>query len=68
MGDVHTRKSGSIIAFPAASHRPARAAPSADEARGQILLFTGVRYERQPEISPEPYASKGQSRGRRRRS
>lgn len=68
MGDVQTRNSGTIIAFPAVAHRPDRPALGPDEVRGQILFFTGVRYERQPEFSPEPYASKGQSRGRRRRS
>jgi hypothetical protein len=36
---------GTLLAFPTAP-RPRRASAAADEPRGQILLFTGVRYER----------------------
>lgn len=41
-----------------------------DEPRGEILFFTGVRYERQVEPTPEPSkpnVSDGPSGGRRRR-
>ncbi|HSP26498.1 MAG TPA: hypothetical protein VLQ65_15115 [Saliniramus sp.] len=37
-----------------------------DERRGVLLLFTGVRYERQIE-PPEPVADDGRTRRRRRR-
>lgn len=45
MSDVWTRSSAEIIAFPDPAERPQRA-QRADEPRGEILLFTGVRYER----------------------
>lgn len=37
-----------------------------DGSRGEVLLFTGVRYERQIEPS-DPVAGNGQGRRRRRR-
>ncbi|CAO4175082.1 Transposase [Methylorubrum populi] len=44
---------GSVIPFVAGAGRRFRR--EADEApRGQILLFTGVRYERLPEAAPVP--------------
>ena len=60
---------GDLIPFPPAARRQTRPAPAADEPRGQILLFMGVRYERQPEPGPEPTPSlsNGQPAGRRRR-
>ena len=59
---------GVIIAFPDRAYRPTRAAPRPGEPGGEILLFTGVRYERsEPSPGPSrPFASEG--RGRRRRS
>ncbi len=47
-----------------------RSAVSNDGPRGEILFFTGVRYERQVEPSPEPLTpgvSDGQAGARRRR-
>ena len=68
MGDVRARPPGVIIAFPDPASRPNRVALRADEPRGEILLFTGVRYERlDPNPGPSrPFASDGG--GRRRRS
>ena len=68
MGDVKARAAGVIITFPDPASRPNRAALRADEPRGEILLFTGVRYERlEPSPGPSrPFATDG--RGRRRRS
>lgn len=41
---------GRIVAFPgSAPRRFRREAAESDAARGQILLFTGVRYERMPD-------------------
>jgi len=66
MRDVWTRSPGVVIAFPDRTERPQRPLLSADEPRGEILLFTGVRYERpSPNPGPSrPLASK--SPGRRR--
>jgi hypothetical protein len=68
MGDVRARLEGVIITFPDPASRPSRSALRAGEPRGEILLFTGVRYERlDPNPGPSrPLASDG--RGRRRRS
>ena len=65
MRDVWTRSPGVIIAFPHPADRPQRQLP-ADEPRGEILLFTGVRYERpSPNPGPSrPFASSGPSRRR----
>ena len=67
MGDLQTPSAGVIIAFPDLAARPARPALSADEPRGEILLFTGVRYERlEPNPGPSrPFASDGRRRRRR---
>lgn len=68
MFDVWTRSSGVVIAFPDVDQRPQRPQPAASEPKGEILLFTGVRYER-PAPTPgpsRPYASSGP--GTRRRS
>ena len=68
MGDVKPRPAGVIITFPDPASRPNRNGLRADEPRGEILLFTGGRYERlDPNPGPSrPVASDG--RGRRRRS
>ncbi len=68
MGDVQTRSPGVIIAFPDPATRAARAPLGEGDPRGEILLFTGIRYER---LEPNPGPSRlsdGQSRRRRRRS
>jgi hypothetical protein len=70
MGDVQARTSATLIPFPSSASRAARAPLRDDEPRGDILLFTGVRYERQVEPNPgpfEPLASEGQAKARRRR-
>jgi hypothetical protein len=56
-----------VIKFPDAASRPLRPHLSADEPRGEILLFTGVRYERpSPNPGPsKPFASDGPGRRRR---
>jgi hypothetical protein len=68
MVEVGRRVTGVVIPFPRVGHR----ARTADDggAPGEILLFTGVRYERLPDPTPEPSpALDGRSRsGRRRRS
>jgi hypothetical protein len=66
MGDVQMRSAGVIIIFPDPTSRPSRSVLSPDEPRGEILLFTGVRYER---LEPNPGPSRPlASNGRRRRS
>ena len=67
MGDVKAQSAGVIITFPDRVDRPHRAAPRPGEPRGEILLFTGVRYERL-EPSPGPSRPFASDRGRRRRS
>ena len=69
MGEVQA-STGAVIPFPGAAGRPSRPALRADEPRGEILLFTGVRYERQVEPTPGPFkplASEGQRKARRPR-
>ena len=67
MSDNQVRSTGVIIAFPDPRAR-SRASLGEAEPRGEILLFTGVRYERL-ESNPGPSrVSDGQSRRRRRRS
>jgi hypothetical protein len=49
------RPSALIVALPqGAARRFRREAASDAERHGQILLFTGVRYERMAEVLPEP--------------
>lgn len=66
MQDVWTRSPGVVIAFPDSNERPQRPVLSAHEPRGEILLFTGVRYERpSPNPGPSrPFASNGPGRRR----
>lgn len=52
MHDIWTRSPGVVIPLPDLADRPQRALP-ANEPRGEILLFTGVRYER-PSPNPGP--------------
>lgn len=67
MFDFWTRSPGVVIAFPDPAERPHRRLLPADEPKGEILLFTGVRYERpSPNPGPSrPFASH-QPGGRRR--
>jgi|RhiMethySRZTD1v2_1073278.scaffolds.fasta_scaffold3619160_1 hypothetical protein len=66
MQDLWTRSPAVVIAFPDSAERPQRPLPSAGEPRGEILLFTGVRYERpSPNPGPSrPMASNGPGRRR----
>lgn len=72
MGEVQAfagqPSTGAVIPFPGSARRASRLALRADEPRGEILLFTGVRYERSFG-SDAPPASSGESKagGRRRR-
>jgi hypothetical protein len=54
MAEVQAQRMGVVIPFPGPASRPLRPALRADQPRGEILLFTGVRYEWQPEPNPEP--------------
>jgi hypothetical protein len=67
MQDAWTRSPGVVIAFPDASERPQRQQPGMTEPRGEILLFTGVRYER-PAPNPGPSRPFATNRPGRRRS
>lgn len=66
MQDVRTRSPGVVIAFPDISERPERQQPEMGVPRGEILLFTGVRYERPaPIMGPaHPFATKRPGRRR----
>jgi hypothetical protein len=46
--------SSRIVAFPGSAPRRFRREVEPDAERGQILLFTGVRYERMPEAETSP--------------
>lgn len=61
MHETLIRSQGVVVAFPDAASRPQRPHLSAGEPRGEILLFTGVRYERPtPSSDPsKPFASNG---------
>jgi hypothetical protein len=37
---------GVVVPFPSRAGRPVRRAPPSGEARGEVVLFLGVRYER----------------------
>lgn len=67
MQDVWARSPGVVIAFPEAAERPQRPHLSENEPRGEILLFTGVRYER-PAPNPGPSRPYANNRPGRRRS
>ena len=71
MGEVRTHEMGVIIPFPSMVSRGVRPVDPSSGPRGEILLFTGIRYESQPEPTPAPSAPLmpgGTSRtGRRRR-
>jgi hypothetical protein len=66
MNDIWMQPRGVIIAFPDKSSRPHRSRIVDSEPRGEVLLFTGVRYERPlPNPGPShPFASDGSGRRR----
>jgi hypothetical protein len=67
MGEVQA-STGAVIPFPGSAYRPSRPALRADEPRGEILLFTGVRYERSfASLEPSPVSSGRSKAGRPRR-
>jgi len=68
MGEIQPA-TGAVVPFSGSAYRASRPALKADEPRGEILLFTGVRYERAVATGLEPTpASSGASRaGRPRR-
>ena len=44
--EIAPRPSGVVVALPARTARPVRRTPVTGEARGEVVLFLGVRYER----------------------
>ena len=66
MQDVWIRSPSVVIAFPGVSERPERQQVAAGELRGEILLFTGVRYERPAPASAPPRPIATNRPGRRR--
>lgn len=69
MNSVEGQRGAVLVPFPTPEMRPLRA-PDADAGPGAILLFTGVRYERQaPEAPPcdDLGKTKPRSGGRRGR-
>ena len=76
MGEVQVQPKGKVIPFPDAASRRSRPTSASSGPRGEILLFTGIRYDWQPEPNPaaptppapSPLSSGGQRpTGRRRR-
>ena len=70
MGEVQTQSTGVVIPFPDAASRGLRPMQPSGGPRGEILLFTGIRYDWQPEptpASPTPMLPGGQRRTPRRR-
>ena len=65
MSDVQNRATGVILAFPEPSARQTRTPPAEGEPRGEILIFTGVRYERLGPTSGPSHFSDGSRRRRR---
>lgn len=63
---------GTVIAWPGPSAKAARRGLEPNEPRGQILFFTGVRYERREEAGgpgADPSTrTGGAQRGRRKRA
>jgi hypothetical protein len=73
MGEVRTQETGVVIPFPSLASRGLRPVQPSSGPRGEILLFTGIRYEWQPEPTPAPSApllpgSTSPTRRRRRRT
>ncbi|HEY7385057.1 MAG TPA: hypothetical protein VH743_15425 [Beijerinckiaceae bacterium] len=70
MSEFQVQPTGIVIPFPNPAHPRVRIALRADEPRGKILLFTGIRYEWQSEPKAEtsaPPISTGPSGTSRRR-
>ena len=69
MAEVRTHEMGVVIPFPDMASRGLRPVQPSSGPRGEILLFTGIRYEWQPEPTPSaPLLPGGTPRtGRRRR-
>jgi hypothetical protein len=75
MGEVQAQPTGVVIPFPDPASRGMRPMQASNGPRGEVLLFTGIRYDWQPEpnpASPSPSPSplvSGSPRptGRRRR-
>ncbi len=69
MGEVRTQEMGVVIPFPDMASRGLRPVQPSSGPRGEILLFTGIRYDWQPEPSPAPVtpAASGKRRTTRRR-
>jgi hypothetical protein len=65
MGAVQTKSTCVIIPFPDLESRAKLPSDGRTQPLGQILLFTGVRYERMPD--PAPTLSDGQGPTHRRR-
>ncbi len=65
MSDVENRSTGVVIALPGPSARRPRVPLAEGEPRGEILLFTGVRYERIEPTSGPSHFSDGTRRRRR---
>jgi hypothetical protein len=66
MDGIWTRPSAVVIAFPDMASRPVRPPVPSGEPRGEVLLFTGIRYEHSA-TSPEtnrPILSGGPGRRR----
>lgn len=55
-GATEARPTATVVPLSRAGGRRFRREAEAAEPRGQILLFTGVRYERMPESDAEPDA------------
>jgi len=67
MDEPITGPTGLVIAFPGRAARPSRSLPAGEGDLGEIVLFTGIRYD-QPSADagkPRPVASGGPGRGRR---
>lgn len=66
---LQERGPAAILSLPDPSLRPARPRRDVEGPRGEILLFTGVRYERAPDPTPSgPSMPDGRPARRRRRS
>ena len=57
MGELQVHTTGEVIPFPDAASRRLRPLQMANGPRGEILLFTGIRYDWQPEPNPAPPAA-----------
>ena len=67
MGDSSTSADLVVVPFSDALRKRRRPAAAPDGARGELLLFTGVRYERYAETPPCPRLPGREAAGRPRR-